>query len=418
MEYSQILKDVLISAQAKDYAGYGKFDALNSPALRFLSFNNPWLRLILIQSVKECPFHIRPWLGVRVSRNPKGIALFARAYLFLYEKTRDQNFLNEAKVLLKWLKENPSPRKDSASTQLSWGYNFIWQDVPPFLQWENEPNCIVTVFVGEAFVHAYRVTGEKNFLDDARNIADFFLKELPVLYDKEDERAIGYILGRNDSIVLNAQVLSAALLVKIWKHTGEKELLDVARRQMNFTFKRRTPYDAWFYTDPPGKSLIRHDNYHTGGILDGFLDFFEETQDDRYQEVYWRGLEYYRKNLFEADGAPRWMNDRRFPYDVHGVAQGIISFVKAARFKPNYLNQATKIADWTLKHLYRPQSQDFIYRQGRFLKWNYSLMRWCNAWMARALGELIYKRDLPREEGRRTKDAGNFRPSSLVPRPS
>ena len=384
IDYENILVDVLTSARRKNYSGYGKFDALNSPFLRFCSFNNPWLRLILIQAVKECPWHIRPWLGVQQSRNPKGIALFARAYLFLYEKTRDEKYLTEAKALLQWLKKNPS----DGQKHLCWGYNFIWQDVPPFLQWEGEPNCVVTVFVAEAFMHAYRVTSDKNFLTDARHIADFFLKDLPVLYDQNNERAIGYILGRNDSIVLNAQVLCAAFLVKVWKHTAEKELLDTSIRQMNFTFNRRTPYHAWYYTEPSGKSPIRHDNYHTGGILDAFLEFFEETQDDRYQKVYWLGLEYYQKNLFEKNGAPRWMNDRTFPFDVHGSAQGIITFTKAARYKKEFLNQSNLIATWAIQNLYREKSQDFIYRRGRFLKWNYSLMRWCNAWMARALGEL------------------------------
>lgn len=384
-DYQKILLDVLSSAQQKDYAGYGKFDALNSPLLRFLSLNNPWLRLILIQLVKECPWHIRPWLGVRTSRNPKGIALFARAYLFLFEKTKNQKYLQEAQSLLQWLKENPCPQQK----HLCWGYNFIWQDLPPFVQKENEPNCIVTVFVGEAFMHAHRVTSDQQYLAAGRDIADFITQDLPVLVDQKEERAIGYLLCKTDSIVLNSQVLSAAFLVKVWKYTSEKKILDIVIRQMNFTFNRRTKYDAWYYTEPPGKSPIRHDNYHTGGILDGFLEFFEETGDDRYLSVYWSGLDYYQRNLFEENGAPRWMNDRKFPHDVHGSAQGIISFTKASRYKKELRQQAQLVADWALTHLYREKTQDFIYRQGRFFKWNYSLMRWCNAWMSRALGEFI-----------------------------
>ena len=82
------------------------------------------------------------------------------------------------------------------------------------------------------------------------------------------------------------------------------------------------------------------------------------------------------------------MNDREYPYDVHGAAQGVISFVKAGRHEKGYLTQARKIADWSIDHLYRPQTRDFAYRQGRFVKWDYSLMRWCNGWMSRALAEL------------------------------
>jgi hypothetical protein len=158
---------------------------------------------------------------------------------------------------------------------------------------------------------------------------------------------------------------------------------------MNFTVNRKTDYYAWYYTYPKGKSPITHDNYHTGGILDGLIEHFEITGDDRYMKTYWKGLEYYQANLFESDGAPRWMNNKRYPFDIHGAAQGILTFKKAAKHEQEYLPQALKIAAWAIEHLYRENTHDFIYRKGRWFKWNYSLMRWCNAWMARALAELI-----------------------------
>ena len=382
--YKKITIDVLSAAKKQDYSGYSKFDALNSSLLRRLSCNNKWLRLIYIQLVKESPINIRPVLKVKKSRNPKGIALFARAYLFLYESTNNSEYLNEAELLLNWLLQNPSKGQE----HLCWGYNFIWQNTI-FLQDEFDPNAVVTVFVGEALIHAYRITGKEKYLDAARSIADFITDDLPVLYDTENERAIAYVLRKVDGVVLNNQVLTGALLVKIWKHTGEDKLLEIAKKQMNYTVSRKTDYYAWYYTYPKGLSPIKHDNYHTGGILDGILEFYEETGDDRYMEVYWKGLEYYRKNLFEADGAPRWMNDKKYPFDIHGVAQGIITFTKAAKYEPRLMAKSEQITDWTIKNLYRENTHDFAYRQGRFMKWNYSLMRWCNAWMVRAIAGLL-----------------------------
>ena len=155
------------------------------------------------------------------------------------------------------------------------------------------------------------------------------------------------------------------------------------------------PYNAWYYTHPKEKSPIKHDNYHTGGILDGLLEYFEETGESRYQEMYWKGLAYYQKNLFEQDGAPRWMNDKKYPFDIHGAAQGIISFKKASRHQFEYFSQVEKIINWTQSHLYRSAAHDYIYRESRYYKWNYSLMRWCNAWMARALAEVLCDQALP-----------------------
>jgi hypothetical protein len=83
------------------------------------------------------------------------------------------------------------------------------------------------------------------------------------------------------------------------------------------------------------------------------------------------------------------MNNRKYPFDVHGSAQGIISFKKAAKHDSRFLSQAEMIADWAIRNLYRKETHNFAYRQGRWLRWNYSLMRWCNAWMTRALAELV-----------------------------
>ena len=205
----------------------------------------------------------------------------------------------------------------------------------------------------------------------------------------KEEIAVAYILGKEDSIVVNIQALMAALLAKVWQKTKDEWLMDFARKQINFVLKRKTSYHAWYYTFPANKSLIKHDNYHTGGILDALLEYAEITDDKEVEDVYWQGLEYYRENLFEADGAPRWINDKKYPFDVHGAAQGIITFTKAAKHRPGYKKMVYLIADWTIKNLYRQKKKDFIYRRSRFFKYNFSLMHWCNGWMTRALAELI-----------------------------
>lgn len=383
VEYQRILIDVLETAKGKDYAGYSKFDALNSPFLNLLSFYNKWLRLIYTQLVKQSPFNIRPMLGVKKSRNPKGIALFARTHLFLYQKTNNSEYLKEAECLIQWLLENPSP----GHKNLCWGYNFIWQNTI-FLQDKFEPNLVVSVFVGEALIHAYKITKKEGYLNATHSVADFIVKYFPVLYDSKNERAISYVLRKVDAIVLNNQVLAGAFLVKVWKYTGERQLMDIARRLINYTVNKKTEYNAWYYTYPREKSLITHDNYHTGGILDGLLEYYEGTGDGRYMEVYWKGLDYYRKHLFESNSAPRWMNNRKYPFDIHGSAQGIISFAKASKHKKEFLEQSEKIANWAIDNFYLPHKKEFAYRQGRYMKWNYSLMRWCNAWMTRALAEI------------------------------
>ena len=220
-----------------------------------LTFDNKWLRLIFTQIVKELPFNVRPLLRVRKSRNPKGIALFARAYFSLYQKTNEIKYLEKGESLIRWLLDNPSP----GSNKLCWGYNFVWQNTI-FLQDKFEPNAVVSVFVGESLIHAYRVTQKEEYLNAACSVADFIVEDLPVLYDSKDELAIAYVLRKVDAIVLNNQVLAGAFISKVWKHTGVGKLLGIAQRQINYTVQRRTGYNAWYYTHPREKSPITHDN--------------------------------------------------------------------------------------------------------------------------------------------------------------
>ena len=155
---------------------------------------------------------------------------------------------------------------------------------------------------------------------------------------------------------------------------------------------KQTPYGAWYYSHPPSGSHITHDNYHTGFILDAILDYSEASGDDRFMESYRTGLEFYADRLFLANGAPKWMHDKDFPHDIHGAAQGILSFARAGSLHPDYLRLAEKIADWTLLHLYDEASGRFFYQVGRFRSKRFTLMRWCNGWMTWALASLASAR--------------------------
>jgi len=76
-----IQREVLDVAAALRYEGFSKHDALNARWLERLAGESRVGRLVAIPAVMRCPIHVRPLLGVRTARNPKGMALFARALL-------------------------------------------------------------------------------------------------------------------------------------------------------------------------------------------------------------------------------------------------------------------------------------------------------------------------------------------------
>ncbi|MCA8939344.1 MAG: hypothetical protein KDB07_06040, partial [Planctomycetes bacterium] len=263
-------------------------------------------------------------------------------------------------------------------------YNFHWQstgfEAPRFM-----PNVIVTSFVAEAMWRGFLATGEERFKEATLGAIRFICEDLPKLVDEEDCICVGYVPTERPFVVVNVNAVSAGLMIKVWKATGDEALRKRAEAQLNFVERARTKYDAWFYTHPAGDSPIRHDNYHTGGILDGILDFVEATGDEAWRGTYQRGLAFYKSALFEADGAPRWMNDARYPHDVHGAAQGMITFARAKDFE-----MAEKIYRWARANL-RRKDGSWSYQIGK--SWlttrRYTLMRWCNAWMCHAMATLL-----------------------------
>lgn len=381
--FERSLQRVLEWAQAQSYAGYSKFDVFNSPVMQVLGLNNRYLRLILTAAWSRSPVNLRPWFGTTQSRNPKGIALFALAYLRRYCARRYKSDLDEAIELLEWLDKHHV----HGYSGKCWGYDHDWHSLR-FYAPKYSPNIVVTGNVAYAFLEAYEVVKERHYLDVARSTADFLLRDLAAPIQTPEMRNIGYVPGSRWG-VLNINGLAATLLIWVWQHTGEPQFKEEARRLITFLVEKQTDYGAWHYAWPASTSNVKHDNYHTGYVLDWILDYSRRSGDERFLSNYKRGLIFYRDRLFLPNGAPKWRSDKVYPFDVHSAAQGIVTFAKAAmEFDRTYLNDARRVARWAIENMQAPEGY-FYYQKGRFWTKKYTLMRWCNAWMAYALSSLL-----------------------------
>jgi hypothetical protein len=364
-------------ARRRDHAGWSKHDALDSPLLAALSLGRKWPRIALIQAVMRCPFNVRPLLGVRPRRDPKGIALFARAWLDHHAITGRSDSALEAERLLDWLVENPS---SAGFPGMSWGYPYPWQD-PGFHAPAGFPNRIVTYFVIRALVHGWQALGRRRWLEAAEEGCRFVLEAPRILEDTPELKCVSYVpLPSMTMAVMDVSPLCGSACAMVGVAAGRPRLVDEGRRLVAWAVDKQTPAGAWYYTHPPGDSHLKHDNYHTGEIIEALREYGQATGDTRFEAARRAGLEHYRRDLFTSDWRPKWMSHQRYPHDVHGYAVGILVFAGAGDFAA-----AGRIAQAALEDLWNDRQARFHHQRRRLFIVRTTLMRWCQAWMCHAL---------------------------------
>jgi hypothetical protein len=423
-QHLDVLDRVLQVARSDNYQGYSKHDGLNSPLLARVGGESRLRRLGAIQVVTRSPVDIRPLVGVRKARNAKGLSLFARALLARHRMTvlsrgddpaippappdggktvlsrgddpaippappdggkTEADDAREARELLDWLIEHPAPGFE----WLCWGYPYPWQDVGFFAP-RDFPNRVVTSFVGQALLDGYETLRDDRYLDAARQAVRFLLEAPKTLYEDDDRRCVSYVPDLSvDWIVMDVSALAGALAARLGALTDDKELAREGGRLVRYVVSKQTDYGAWFYADPPSASHITHDNYHTGFILDAILQYGLVTGSDEFESAYRRGIEFYERRLFEPDGAARFMSDRRYPVDIHGCAQGIITFSLQQRHRGAGAETAARVLAWTLGHMWDPGSGWFYYQRRRGYRTRIRELRWCQGWMSWALASYL-----------------------------
>jgi hypothetical protein len=386
-----VLERVMDTARATDYAGWSKHDALNAAWLERLAGSSRTRRLVATQAVMRSPVDVRRLVGVKKARNPKGLSLFARALLIRHRLTGSADDAREAMSLLDWLIAHPSPQVGMGGglPGLAWGYPYPWQDVGFFAP-RHLPNRVVTSFVGQALLDAFETTGEERYLEGATEAVDFLLHAPKTLFEDDRHRCVSYVPDEAVTwIVMDVSALSGALAARLGALRDDQALIEEGGRLVRYVVSKQTAEGAWFYAEPPSASHITHDNYHTGFILDAVHQYGRAAGSDEFDDAYERGIRFYEQRLFEADGAPRFMSDQRWPADIHGCAQGIITFALRQRYDGTGGAVSKRVLDWTLANMWDPRSGWFYYQKRRGMRTKIRELRWCQAWMAFAIATYL-----------------------------
>ncbi|MDI6916877.1 MAG: glycoside hydrolase family 76 protein [Thermoplasmatales archaeon] len=365
------------------YSGYDPYDALNSPIIKFFTFNRKYLRIGATQVIKCLPINTRKFLKTQKSINPKAMGLLASGYLKMYRVTPKKDFLNKAVECLNWL-ENNYVRGYSGKC---WGYNFDWQSGNFFLP-KYEPSVVVTSTVANAFLDAYKILKNDSYLNMAESACNFILNDLNI---SEASSGICFSYTPFDKTrIFNASMFASSLLSKVYSYTKNEKFLEYAKKSVNYVVDKQCHDGFWYYGYKEDDTLLKQIDFHQGFIIDGLLDFMKYTNlnSDKFFGAIKKGAEFYRKKQFMGSGICKYRYPKLYPIDIHNQAQGIITFSKLSKIKPEYLDFAKKIAGWTIEHMQNPAGYFYYQKHGYYIN-KIPYIRWAQAWMLLALATLL-----------------------------
>lgn len=335
------------------------------------------------------PNILRKTLKIAKTENPKAHALLAQARLRLFEMTRDEEYLNEARGHLHWLIEHAA----TGHSGLCWGYPFrVYAkgvDTPA-----GTPVLVVCAIAAQAFLHAHAVSGNPQWLDAARSIAKFVVDEIPRQPAADGTFCFGYT-PQDRRRVHNANLLGAELLARVAVAAGEPSLWDIAEPALHFALDRQREDGSWTYGEvDPAESfdeanLHMIDHHHTGFVLRSLFALQEAHPLPEADKALWRGFDFYRKHLFSPWGAPQSIH-AKYPVDIHACAEAVLCPSVLAAQRGTALQLATISLRWAHWYLRDPKSGATYYR--RYPRYSSKLVcpRWGIAWMYRAVTEYLY----------------------------
>jgi len=263
-------------------------------------------------------------------------------------------------------------------------------DIRPLAGVRKARNAKGLSLFSRALLARHRMTGSADDAAQARGLLDWLIAHPAPGFEHlcwgypYPWQDVGFFAPRNFPNRVVTSFVGQALLDG-YETLQDSRYLDAARQAARFLLEA----PKTLYEDPPSASHITHDNYHTGFILDAILGYGLATGSDEFEPAYQRGIEFYARKLFEPDGAARFMSDRLYPIDIHGCAQGVITFSLQQRCLGAGGDTAARVLQWTLDNMWDPGSGWFYYQRRRRYRTRIRELRWCQGWMSWALASYL-----------------------------
>lgn len=390
MDFVQIYNELFVWCERENFAGYDPFDGLNSKIfqatpLKYFSLS----RLAWLQMVKRSSKNLRPALKIEKGVNAKGIALFALAEISRFRSTKNEKHAHNTKKLLEKLgslKIEIKNQKSKIKDRIAFGYNFDWQS-RAFFAPQGTPTIVPTAFACQAFVEAYEVFKDEEYLETAKQICEFVVHDLNRIGETETEVCFSYT-PLDKSGIFNASLLAGECLASVGSITQNQEYLNLAEKTARYVLNHQAENGSWAYG-----SKLRHqwiDNFHTAYVLLSLyrLQKLIPNLKPETENALKIGYKFWIENFFLADGTPKYFDKETYPVDIHSAAAAIVALAELKDFDSTAFPLAEKVLQWTCENM-RDAECFFYYQKRKNQTIKIPFIRWSQAWTAFAISRFL-----------------------------
>jgi hypothetical protein len=230
-------------------------------------------------------------------RLPIADAHYAMGFAFLHEATGNPRHLDRAVHFLEVLRDT----RCGGYAEAGWGYPFDWVTRHGVLKAQT-PLITTTPYVFEALLQVQQLQPRdewRNLLCSTVRHATTDIKDYPF---SATANSCSYTPDDRGGVV-NASAYRAGMLALAARHLGDERLLNLAAGNVNFVLESQSADGSWPYAREQVRDFVDH--FHTCFVMKGLAKVQAVTGDARIAAALERGVDYYLKNLFGADGLPR-----------------------------------------------------------------------------------------------------------------
>jgi len=328
----------------------------------------------------------------RPQRFPIADAHYAMGFAFLAQMREVDENHKRAVHFLEVLEETRCP----GYVEYCWGYPFDWETRTGTIR-EGTPLITTVPYAYEAFSQVYAIDKNPKWLRIMRSIAEHAMKGYRDWETGPNAASCSYTPSADDrGRVINASAYRAFLLTKAAHELSEPQYAETARRNLNFVLSAQNADGSWFYATDGARDFVDH--FHTCFVLKALTKIEALTGFPECRSAIERGVVYYVKNLFDAEGlplpfskAPRLTIYRRELYDYAECIN--LGVLLQGRF-PELDKTLSRVVTDLLERWQKP---DGSFRSRQLLVgWdNVPMHRWAQAQLFRSLCFLLWRASQP-----------------------